>query len=145
MKKLSTFLIILLVFSGIYLKFFLYLDFSRSCYIKVHPSIIEFSNISMKNALKVLKHASPEDYIDVCENIKTIDPNISCGGFGGGCFYEDEPGTIDISTTYGSLAITAAVIVHETCHAIQSQEDRSLNEQECEIKMADTLSRIVEY
>ena len=76
----------------------------------------------VKRALDTLRHGSPADYRNVCIHVATINPNPACGGFGGGCFWHHEGqkgrATIDISTEHG-LIWTVAIIVHETCHAIQ--------------------------
>ncbi len=127
------------------LNYFFYWDISGNCFITVRPSLLEFSNLSIKEALKVLKFASPSDYQLVCANVSTINPNISCGGHEGGCFYKQRPRTIDISTTNRSLAWTSTIIVHETCHAIQYKQGRPMGEKECDEMMTDALSRIVEY
>ncbi len=115
--------------------FFLYVDFSNGCFIKITPSLLEWNNVTMKRALRVLKYAAPDDYRKVCMHVRIINPNISCGGFNGGCFHEPyngkEPGKIDVSTSYGSLLWSAGVIVHETCHLMQYKEHRSLDESEC--------------
>lgn len=73
------------------------------------------------------------DYLNFCNNISSIDPNISCGGFGGGCYsqYRLNSGVIDVSTTYGDWKGAAKVIIHETCHSMQFKEGRSFNEGEC--------------
>lgn len=127
-------------------KYFLYTDFSESCYIKIKPSLTELSNTNIKEAIKVLKYAVPEEYDKLCTHVDTINPNLSCGGFGGGCYYQSTEKEIDISTAHGGfLGMTAAIIAHETCHAIQHQEGRALNEQECYEIDDLVLKTIVEY
>lgn len=85
----------------------------------------------MKDGLRYLKKEFPEEYTKVCENVENINPNVGCGGFGGGCFYHNEPKTITISTPYGNHINAAKVIIHETCHVIQLKEGRPGNEDEC--------------
>lgn len=145
MKRVFKIFIAIVIFFYLLYRLFFYVDIFTPCFITIAPSWFEFSNLSMKRALKVLKVASSDDYHKICQNIKRIDPNISCGGFGGGCFYTDNPETIDISTTNRSLAYTAAIIVHETCHAMQNNERRALNETECNEMMSKTLKNIIEY
>ncbi|HEY4478601.1 MAG TPA: hypothetical protein VI775_02040 [Candidatus Paceibacterota bacterium] len=61
----------------------------------------------IKKIIKYLKSNYPDEYVKVCNNVTTIDPNISCGGFGGGCYseYNRNPGVIDISVTYAKDSI----------------------------------------
>ncbi len=145
MKKLLYFLIFAILVAGVYTRYFFYFDVPQNCYISISPSFLEFSNRSVINAINVLKQASYNDYEDLCTNVTKINPNISCGGFEGGCFYNRRPKTIDISTSERSLAWTASVIVHETCHVMQFQESRAMSENECDQKMVNTLVNIVEY
>jgi hypothetical protein len=90
----------------------------------------------MKRALGVLQRAMPEEYAKVCTHVAAINPNPVCGSLGYGCFQASPANrgraTIDIGTETGSLIMTAAVIVHETCHAIQFHEHRDLIEEECQ-------------
>jgi hypothetical protein len=93
--------------------------------------------MTVKRALETLRHGSPGDYKKVCEHVATINPNPSCGGFGGGCFWHGEHqrgrSSIDVSTEHG-LIWTVGIIVHETCHAIQYHQGRPPNwdlETEC--------------
>lgn len=145
MKRLLRIVILLsLVVLGIY-KYFFHIDLSNDCFVRINPSWFEFSNSSVKQAISILKHASAQDYDLFCANVSVIDPNLSCGGFDGGCFYDDRPDTIDISTSQRSLAWTASIIVHETCHVIQNKEKRIMSEDECDAMMVETLARIVEY
>ncbi len=92
--QISVFIIFLLF---LYAKFFIYIDTQNKCYINIKPSILELSNLNVKRAINVLKYASPDDYKNLCKNVKTIDPNIACGGFGGGCYYQTDTKTISIS------------------------------------------------
>jgi hypothetical protein len=141
-------LIILLAIIGIIVFSYFYLcryyDTENGCNIKIRFSFLEFSNLSIKKALKVLKYGAPEEYSQVCKNITAIGTDISCGGFGGGCF-ELKPGQITISTAgNGFLGWTTAVIVHEACHNMQQKEGRNLSEEECYEKDSEVLQKIVE-
>lgn len=137
MKKLIKWGAVLGFFAYVFLHYFVYWDPGNNCRIWIRPSILEFSNLGMKSALSALKYGSPSDYRTVCRHVSTINPNYACGGFGGGCFYssstrEPEEGRmIYVSTTKNNLPAAILVIVHETCHAIQFQEGRPLNEGEC--------------
>lgn len=133
MKTTIKITIFILIVLGLIYRYFFYIDFENACYVILKPSITEFSNANIKRAIKTLKHGAPEDYQTFCTNVNTIDPNPSCGGFGGGCFHSSKSRTktIDISTSQRDLAWTAAIIMHETCHAIQYSEGRNLNEEEC--------------
>jgi hypothetical protein len=104
-----------------------YADAGARCYFWIRPSLVGDSALTIKRALDTLKHGAPDDYRKVCAHVATINPNPSCGGFGGGCF---RPGsgtqrraTIDVSTE-GGLIWAVAILVHETCHAIQFHEGR---------------------
>jgi hypothetical protein len=131
LKRLMFLIIVLLL---IY-HYFLYVDIKNGCYIKIKPSILEFSTPNIKKAIKILKNATPEEYQKVCANVITINPNLGCGGFNGGCFYTgtyNNPTEIHISTANKSyLGWTAAVIAHENCHLIQNKEKRAMDEGEC--------------
>ncbi len=135
---------ILLLF--IYLRFFYYLDFRNDCHIKIRMSWLEWSNLSIKRALITLKHGAPDDYKKVCEHVRVINPDYACGGFQGGCFYPGaDPYEIHVSTSQRTLAWTVGVIVHETCHAIQFQEGRPMNERECYAADDMILKKLVEF
>lgn len=133
------FLLFLLLFNYLF-----YLDISNRCFIRIKTSF-EFSNSTIKKALKVLRYASPEDYQTVCQNVDTINTNVSCGGFGGGCFQHGEEKNIYVSTYRRSLDFTVGVIVHETYHVIQYKEGRPSSETECNIAMNKTLKKVVEF
>jgi hypothetical protein len=130
----------------IYFHYFVYWDLSDGCYIRIKPAFFEFTNLDMKRALVALKIASPEDYRLVCDNVGSIEPMIGCGGFGGGCFYNSSDKSlsnarqITVSTAKNDLQTAMLVIVHETCHAIQEKEGRSLDEDEC-YRLDDKLLR----
>jgi hypothetical protein len=127
------FILIIFIFLFLNYHFFFYLDISNRCFIKIRPALTEFSNTTIKKGIVYLKKNFPSEYKDMCENVSTINPNISCGGFGGGCYSEFRfnPGVIDISTAFGQYKRAAKVIIHETCHAIQLKEGRSFDESEC--------------
>lgn len=127
-------LILFLIFGWFYSRYFRYDDWSTGCHIALKPSLTELSSVSIKKAIKVLKNAQPEEYEKLCKYVDTINPNMGCGGFGGGCFYSGKrtKKEITISTSRNSsLSATAGIIAHETCHAIQYAENRPLNEPEC--------------
>lgn len=129
-----------------YFHFFVYYDASNNCRISIKLSMLEWSNLNIKKALGVLKYGSPEDYKLVCKNIKKINPNISCGGWQGGCFHPNsgDKAEIDVSTAHGDfLAWTAGVIVHETCHYVQYKEGRDLDETECYAKGDGLVNKLV--
>lgn len=132
-RKVLKYFFVTLVLISLWYHFFIYIDIRNSCYITIRPALIEFSNVTMKKGLQYLKDDFPNEYTKVCKNVSTINPNISCGGFGGGCYseYKGNPGVIDISTTYGKYKNAAKVIVHETCHAMQFNEGRPFDESEC--------------
>ncbi len=96
--KISIFLIFL---AFLWYRYFFYADIPTDCYLRIKPSLLEFSNTNIKRAIKTLKHGSPDDYRKLCAYVDIIDPNISCGGFGGGCFYPSKKSarSIDISTS----------------------------------------------
>lgn len=124
---------------------FFYIDAKSGCFIKILPSWLEFSNGNIQRAIKTLKHASPEDYSDLCVNVETIDPSVSCGGWEGGCYHSSKARRIYVSTSQRSLAWTVGVLVHETCHAIQHRESRGFDEQECYKADDRILREIIEF
>ena len=143
--KISAFLII-----GFFLirRHFYYTDGEYDCSIQLLPSLtLEFSNANTKKAIRLLKYASLKDYKTICANVSRINLNVSCGGFGGGCYFDfltKNPGSIDISTSRSDLAWTAAIIVHETCHLLQYQSGRKLGEEECYKEDHRVIQKIVE-
>ena len=146
LKRILKILIIILIVGAVIYRYFFYIDFSNHCNIKIKPSLTELSNSNIKEAIRVLKRAVPEEYNKLCKHVKMISPNLGCGGFGGGCYYHNDKKEIYISTAYGGfLGLTAAIIAHETCHAIQHQEGRSLSEQECYEVDDKVLKTIVTY
>jgi hypothetical protein len=119
------------------LRYFVWIDVGARCVIAIRPSLVGYDNSTVKRALETLRHGSPDDYRQVCTHVATINPNPSCGGFGGGCFWHGEGNrgraSIDVSTEHG-LIWTVAILVHETCHARQFHEGRPPKfdlEQEC--------------
>jgi len=131
--KLFKRLIIIIIFLLIISHFYLYIDLSHKCIVTIRPSFTEFSNLTMKKGIHYLKNNFPNQYDDFCKNINSIDPNVSCGGFGGGCYssFKINPHMIDISTPYGYYKQAAKVIVHETCHSKQFFDKRPFDEGEC--------------
>jgi hypothetical protein len=144
-KRIVPFLLV----GGVYLHFFSYIDLLNDCRISIRMSLFEFSNLTVKDAIGVIKRALPREYRDLCANVSTIDPNFSCGGFGGGCYstftFEKEGRTIDVSTAKDDILWTAGVIVHETCHAMQYHEKRSFSEAECYSRGYKAIAEIVRY
>lgn len=112
---------------------FRYDDWTGGCHIGIKISLLEWNNLEQKRALKLIRNKSPEDYKKVCAYVDTISPDLPCGGSGGGCFREDNPKQIEVSTLghRGDSAITAAMIIHETCHSIQREEKKPYSEPEC--------------
>jgi len=148
MSKIIKIIIIIIIIGAGFFRYFYYLDFKNSCYIKIKPSILEFSSQNIKQAIKILKFSVPNEYEKFCGHVKTINPNFACGGFGGGCYYGDniEKKEIDISTANsGYLGWTAAIIAHETCHATQAQEKREMNENECYSIGNEVLKKVINY
>jgi hypothetical protein len=135
-KKILKYLVIILLLCSLFYHFFIYIDIRNRCFVTIRPAMIELSNSAMKKGIIFLKKNFPNQYKDFCTNITSINPNISCGGFGGGCYssYHYDPGIIDISTPYGDYKDAAKVIIHETCHAIQFKEGRPFDETECHEK-----------
>ena len=140
------FVVVLVVF-----RYFVWLDLGARCVVGIRPSLVGYDNTTVKRALETLRHGSPEDYGKVCAHVASINPNPSCGGFGGGCFWHNEGNrgraSIDVSTEHG-LIWTVAIIVHETCHAIQYHEGRPPGfdlEQECYAEDDRILRALVQF
>lgn len=121
---------------------FLYIDPLGGCFISITPSF-EFNNTKVKQGIAVLKNALPDEYAKMCHRINSIDPNVACGGFEGGCFEPGRPNTIYVNPTFTNLAWTANVLVHETCHAYQFSEKRDMSEAECYQKGDQVLQKLV--
>lgn len=137
-KRLLKWVAVILFFIWLFYHFFLYIDIPNRCFITLRPALIEMSNTTIKKGIRYLKSDYPQEYKNFCKNVKTVNPNISCGGFGGGCYseYKLNSGVIDISTPYGNWKAAAKVIIHETCHAMQFKEGRPFDETECYAKDA---------
>ena len=134
LKDLMKIFILALIIAAVIYRYFFYYDLSTGCLIKLKPSIIELSSANIKESIKILKIAVPDEYEKLCAHVDLINPNFSCGGTGGGCYVPGQTPQkeIDISTTNdGFLGWTAAVIAHEPCHAVQHEEGRPFNETEC--------------
>ncbi|HEU4371075.1 MAG TPA: hypothetical protein VFV05_22880 [Methylomirabilota bacterium] len=132
-------------------RYFVWIDLGARCVIGIRPSLVGYDNTTVKRALETLRHGSPEDYRKVCAHVATINPNPSCGGFGGGCFWHAEGNrgraSIDVSTEHG-LIWTLAILVHETCHAVQYHEGRPPRfdlEQECYAEDDRILRALVQF
>ena len=110
---------------------FMYLDLSTGCFIKIYPSLTEFNNRTIKNSISIIKKTHPVEYNRICSQVKTINPNIGCGGIHGGCFYANQPDMIYVNTPVNNIAITSMVIVHETCHLYQHLGNKPVSEEEC--------------
>ena len=149
-RRLALLAIPLAVLVAIVLRYFVYVDRGEGCFITIRPSYVDFNNATMNRALEILKYASPADYRNVCTHVGTINPNPSCGGFGGGCFWAHEAqrgghATIDVSTENGALLWTVAVIVHETCHAMQFDQRRVMSQDECYRENDRILRTLVQF
>jgi hypothetical protein len=123
---------------------FLYIDIKNRCFIFTIPTYLP-SNIKTKRVIKFIKKASPQDYENLCTNIRTIDKNISCGGFDGGCYQERKPDKIYLGNDQANLALSAAIVIHEVCHRLQAKENRPFSELECYTKGADFMADVVVY
>lgn len=66
---------------------FRYDDFANGCHIKIPLSITELNNLQIKEGIKLLKEKSPVDYQELCSSVKSISPELACGGMGGGCYH----------------------------------------------------------
>lgn len=129
-KTLGTILLLCLL-PILYWHFFIYYDPAEDCFIRIKAGFSELSNVTMKRGLVYLKENFPEEYTNTCSHVTHIHPKKGCGGFGGGCFYYNEPTTIVISTPYGMEKAAAKVIIHETCHVIQYKNGDPMSEAEC--------------
>jgi hypothetical protein len=97
------------------LRYLVWIDVGARCVIGIRPSLVGYDNTTVKRALETLRHGSPEDYRKVCTHVATINPNPSCGGFGGGCFWHGEGNrgraSIDVSTEHGLMWTVASALV----------------------------------
>lgn len=139
--KLLTLLILLGFFA--YSKFY-YFDPEYGCSITIIPTFLP-SNYDTKEILRMIKKGSPDDYLRICKYIKFINKNPSCGGFDGGCFQTSKPGMIYIGNDQGNIAYAAAIVVHETCHAIQGAEHKRLGERECYTQGYEYLQTVTQF
>lgn len=135
-KSLLKIILVVVIVLFIFYHFFYYIDIQQGCFITIKPSLLEFNNTTLKKGIKHIQQKSPQDYVNLCQYIDTINPNFACGGFGGGCYstYNSNPKEIEVSTAYGDVIGAAGVIVHELCHAMQYARDKELksfNEDEC--------------
>lgn len=144
MKKFFKITLTTLILVSLVYHFFIYFDPANSCLIRIIPSFGP-SNTNTKEALRLIKYASPADYALVCENVSQIDKNPSCGGFDGGCFKENQPNKIYIGNDQGNLALTSAIIVHETCHVLQNRDSKPFIEGECYAADARFLREVTIY
>ncbi|MDP2684991.1 MAG: hypothetical protein Q8P20_08220 [bacterium] len=149
MKIFIKIFLIILVLALFSYKYFIYYDNETGCFIKLKTAIFEPNTVNVKNAIKTLKYAVPDEYEKLCLNVDTIDPNLSCGGFQGGC-YNSHNGNrlIQIGTANDDfLGWTAAIIAHETCHAIQFQTNgiEGLEESECYAIGDQVMKTLIDY
>jgi len=152
LKKILLFVFFLILFFWLFGRYFLYIDVEYGCFVKIKPSILEFSSQNIKKGILVLKYADIDNYKELCNRVDTVNPNLSCGGFGGGCYRKTNFGSseisrqIDVSTPRnGFLGLTAAIIAHEVCHLKQAQENRAFSEKECYELDDKVLQKVVEY
>lgn len=143
-KKGTIFIIFILIIYSLLQNFF-YIDLQNKCFIRISPSWLELSNASIKEALNILRITSPTKYQNVCQRVNLINPNLSCGGFGGGCFSEQKSKTIDISTFHGEVVFATVAIIHETCHVQQRDESRPYDEKECYTVGYQVLKDVISY
>ncbi|MDP3900627.1 MAG: hypothetical protein Q8Q23_06145 [bacterium] len=149
-KRLIKIFLFLAIAGFVGYRYFYYVDRDSNCFIKIKPSYLEFSASNIKEGIKILKYAVPEEYEKLCIYVDTINPNISCGGFQGGCysFYNDNVKEIDISTAnHDFLSSTASVIAHETCHAIQFQTygREGIDEKECYAVGNKVMTAVIDF
>ena len=136
-KKVFTIFFLIIIFFSLIYKSFFYVDIKNDCFVKILPSLaMELSNFNIKRSIKILKYSSPSDYQDFCRLVDTIDANVDCGGWEGGCYRGGK--TIAVSTAQGTVSWTVAIIVHETCHA------KGFGETECYAAGDRILGTIVE-
>ncbi len=122
---------------------FFYADPSSGCFIRIPPSA-DLNNHKIREAMQLLKIASPSDFSAVCGQITTIDPNISCGQFEGGCF-QGIPGEISVDTSNHTLAMVAQTIVRTACQARQADKKVANDPKTCYQEGYTTLNNLVAY
>jgi hypothetical protein len=130
MKKALLILLLVIGLGFFIYQNFLYIDPEYNCYIKVIPTFLP-SNFNTKEVIGLVKQGDIKEYEKLCRYVSTINKNPSCGGFDGGCFEPTKPRTIYIGNDQGNIALAAALVVHETCHAEQGYEKGRLGEGEC--------------
>ncbi len=130
MKKILKFIFLFVLFGLFVYHFFIYFDKDNKCFITIIPSYLP-SNLDTKEAIRIIKYATPDNYQKLCTNIEVIDMNPSCGGFDGGCFRASKPQKIYVGNDQSNPAVGSAIIIHEMCHAMQAREGRYLDEVEC--------------
>ncbi|EKD99498.1 MAG: hypothetical protein ACD_22C00241G0004 [uncultured bacterium] len=139
---LKVFILLLFIYF-IYSNFF-YISPRDGCFITILPSFLEFNNKTVLEAITILKNASNQNYVDLCKNVKVINPNPNCGGYNGGCFYLGQTNKIHVNISNNNPSLTAAVITHEVCHLLQSANNNPLSEDECYRKDDSVLREIVQ-
>ena len=144
MKKYIRLLILLILLGFYAYSNFYYFDPDYGCKITIIPTFLP-SNYNAKEILKIIKKGAPDDYMRVCRYVTTINKNPSCGGFDGGCFQPSRPGVIYIGNDQGNIALAAAIIVHETCHAIQGSQQQQLHETECYAQGNSFLNTVTQF
>lgn len=140
------FIFFFLVFFIINIYFFRYDNFKDNCHIKIGFSLLEMNHVEIKDSIKLLKNALPQEYMDLCQNVSSIKPDLPCGGTGGGCFRAKNPRQIEVSVLNGgTTGHTSAIVMHEVCHAIQNKENRSIEETECYAKTDQVINSLLDY
>lgn len=143
-KLLGWFLVLCLCGTFFYRSFY-YVDSSQGCFIRFTPSIfLEFNTGNIKQGIQILKKAAPEEYDKLCQYVGTINANVSCGGFQGGCYQPGQSKQIYVSVSHSEyLGWTAGIIAHEVCHARQAYENREFSEPECYEVTNQVLQQVV--
>jgi|GEM_PF-1867363 len=143
-KKSWTFkILIYFVLPCVILNFWIlrYDDFFNGCHIKIQFSLLNWNNLEIKKAIQFIKRKQPDDYEKICRYVKNIDLYLPCSFSAAGCFRNNSPGTIGVYTYQhdenNDPSYTAAIIVHETCHAIQYDEGRINGDRETECYRED--------
>jgi hypothetical protein len=142
-------IIILLAIIWLVYESFFYVDPIAGCFVSFRPSVIfEFNTGNIKNSITLLKNAVPDEYQKFCKYVKKVDANLGCGGFGGGCYYANNTTLNEITVSAGHderIEVVAGVVAHETCHAIQFYEKRSMSESECYEIFDKVLNKVVKF
>ena len=135
-KKVRYFVIFVLLIILFNFWFLRYDDWLDGCHINIQFSLLDWNNLEVKNAINFIKNKSPDDYKKVCQNVSDIELFLPCDFSAGGCFRDDKPRQIGVYTMRrdgkNQPSYLAAVIVHETCHAIQKAQNRSMDNREPE-------------